>query len=187
MDISLAPLYLLYGNALLEIAISKSTISLVNPGVVPKQLASAIVGDMHKAAKESQVIDFGEEQSNSSDSNEPAENDDLPEPEDDHFQSAWETLDTARLIYERDQSMSVEARSDRLTEVYGLLGDLSMENGTRYRLIFQRILNRLQQTTKQRLITNARKHPPLSISALLLQFCLSRLWLSITVARPTMR
>lgn len=129
MDVSLAPLYLLYGNALLEIAISKSSVALVNPGVVPKELASAIVGDMHKAA--GQVVDFGEAQSSSSDSHESEEGDDLPEPEDDHFQNAWEVLDTARVIYARDQSMSVEARSDRLTEVYGLLGDLSMENGTR--------------------------------------------------------
>ena len=59
------------------------------------------------------------------------ESEENQQQDEDDFGIAWEVLDTARVIYERDVSLSSPARASKLVDVYCLLGDLSMENGTR--------------------------------------------------------
>ena len=48
---------------------------------------------------------------------------------DDDFGIAWEVLDTARVIYEKDTTLDSSIRASKLVDVYCSLGDLSMENG----------------------------------------------------------
>ena len=54
--------------------------------------------------------------------------DDEAEPEDD-FNAAWEVLDLARAIYEKQQDESDEVKL-KLAEVFITLGDVSLETGS---------------------------------------------------------
>ena len=56
------------------------------------------------------------------------EEDDEAEPEDD-FNAAWEVLDLARAIYEKQQDESDEVKL-KLADVFITLGDVSLETGT---------------------------------------------------------
>lgn len=56
------------------------------------------------------------------------EEDDEAEPEDD-FNAAWEVLDLARAIYEKQQDESDEVKL-KLADTYITLGDVSLETGT---------------------------------------------------------
>jgi hypothetical protein len=62
-------------------------------------------------------------------SGEPAEEqEEEEETEDDDFTIAWEILDLARILYQKRQS-SGEDVGRELGECFGLLGDVSLENG----------------------------------------------------------
>ena len=56
------------------------------------------------------------------------EDDNEEEPEDD-FNAAWEVLEVARAIYEKQQDESDEVKL-KLADVYIALGDVSLETGT---------------------------------------------------------
>ena len=56
------------------------------------------------------------------------EEDDEAEPEDD-YNAAWEVLDLARAIYEKQQDESDEVKL-KLADVFITLGDVSLETGT---------------------------------------------------------
>lgn len=67
---------------------------------------------------------------------EDGEGDDEGEPEDD-FNAAWEVLDLARALYEKQQEESDEIKL-KLAETYITLGDVSLETGmsfVRFRLL----------------------------------------------------
>lgn len=69
----------------------------------------------------------------SEDDNEPesgpdSSNDAVDEKDDaDDFLIAWEVLDTARIIYERENERNAFLKNSKLSEIHCLLGDLSME------------------------------------------------------------
>lgn len=147
LHISLAPLYLAYGSALLQVAIQKSSDKLVNTELVPSEMVQTLVSGMDQKENQPRVIDFGDDVSEDEQESGEEEEDltgaqiqgeadgeseeNEQQQDEDDFGIAWEVLDTARVIYEKDTSMSSSARASKLVDVYCSLGDLSMENGTR--------------------------------------------------------
>ena len=147
LHISLAPLYLAYGSALLQVAIQKSSDKLVNTELVPSKMVQTLVSGMDQKENQPHVIDFGDEVSGDEQESGEGEEDltgaqiqgevdgeseeNEQQQDEDDFGIAWEVLDTARVIYEKDTSLSSSARASKLVDVYCALGDLSMENGTR--------------------------------------------------------
>lgn len=59
------------------------------------------------------------------------------EPEDD-FNAAWEVLDLARAIYEKQKDEDDEVKL-KLADTYITLGDISLETGVSYSLLLQSI------------------------------------------------
>ncbi|KAI0709688.1 hypothetical protein C8T65DRAFT_739864 [Cerioporus squamosus] len=131
-----ADLYFAYGKALLENAIAQS-------GVLGKQDADDSFEDDKVYANASgaflsfsgdgddEPVDlFAEAQkaideANAAQAEEEEEEDDEAEPEDD-FNAAWEVLDLARAIYEKQQDESNEVKL-KLADVFIALGDVSLE------------------------------------------------------------
>lgn len=148
LHISLAPLYLAYGSALLQVAIQKSSDKLVNTELVPSEMVQTLVSGMDQKENQPHVIDFGDEwleeeqesgEEDEEDSTGPQIHDEADgegeeneqQQDDDDFGIAWEVLDTARVIYEKDTTLSPSICACKLVDVYCSLGDLSMENGTK--------------------------------------------------------
>ncbi|TBU46761.1 hypothetical protein BD309DRAFT_857408 [Dichomitus squalens] len=125
-----ADLYFAYGKALLENAIAQS-------GVLGKQDPDDSLDDRANSGAflsfsgdgEDEAVDLFAEAQKSVDETEAAaqqeEEDDEVEPEDD-FNAAWEVLDLARAIYEKQQDESEEVKL-KLAEVFITLGDVSLE------------------------------------------------------------
>ncbi|TFK85725.1 hypothetical protein K466DRAFT_494200 [Polyporus arcularius HHB13444] len=130
-----ADLYFAYGKALLENAISQS-------GVLGKQDADDSYEDDKDAnasgaflsfsgdADDEPVDLFAEAQkavdeANAAQAEEEEDEDEDAEPEDD-FNAAWEVLDLARAIYEKQQDESDEVKL-KLADVFIALGDVSLE------------------------------------------------------------
>ncbi|PIL25256.1 hypothetical protein GSI_13145 [Ganoderma sinense ZZ0214-1] len=131
-----ADLYFAYGKALLENAIAQS-------GVLGKRDNEDASDDNDDAANSGAFLSFSgdaedeavdlfaeaqkaveEADSAAQQEEEEEEEDDEAEPEDD-FNAAWEVLDLARAIYEKqDQSDEVKLK---LAEVFVTLGDVSLE------------------------------------------------------------
>ena len=109
MSESLGPLYLAYGQSLLQIAIQKSSSELINSS------APSIPVALFK--KEGIEIE--------DDSGEGEQEQEVQESEEDEFEMAWEILDTARLIFEKAES--ADSTAVFLMETHSLLADLSME------------------------------------------------------------
>ncbi|KAM5544245.1 hypothetical protein V8D89_001905 [Ganoderma adspersum] len=130
-----ADLYFAYGKALLENAIAQS-------GVLGKRDNEDASDDNDDAANSGAFLSFSgdaedeavdlfaeaqkavDEADSSAQQEEEEDEDDEAEPEDD-FNAAWEVLDLARAIYEKqDQSDEVKLK---LAEVFVTLGDVSLE------------------------------------------------------------
>ncbi|KAI0642340.1 hypothetical protein C8Q79DRAFT_247217 [Trametes meyenii] len=134
-----ADLYFAYGKALLENAITQSGVlgkqeqedvedskEAANSGAFlsfsgdpdddhpGEDVAVDLFAEAQKAAEE---IDAAEEDED--------EDDNDAEPEDD-FNAAWEVLDLARAIYEKNQEESNEVKL-KLADIYITLGDVSLE------------------------------------------------------------
>ncbi|TFY50446.1 hypothetical protein EVG20_g11513 [Dentipellis fragilis] len=132
-----ADLYFSYGKALLENAIAQSTVlgkdggddalgkddkddSSANPGAI-----LSFSGDV-----EDEAVDLFAEASKAAAAEEEdadEEEEDGAEPEDD-FNAAWEVLDLARAIYEKQKDEDEEVRL-KLADTYIALGDVSLETG----------------------------------------------------------
>ncbi|KAI0675933.1 hypothetical protein C8Q78DRAFT_1007231 [Trametes maxima] len=132
-----ADLYFAYGKALLENAITQS-------GVLGKQ-EQEDVEDSKEAANSGAFLSFSgdadddhpgedvavdlfaeaQKAAEEMDAAEEDEDDDDAEPEDD-FNAAWEVLDLARAIYEKNQEESDEVKL-KLADIYITLGDVSLE------------------------------------------------------------
>ncbi|KAA1469094.1 hypothetical protein DENSPDRAFT_834628 [Dentipellis sp. KUC8613] len=130
-----ADLYFSYGKALLENAIAQSTVlgkdggddalgkddkddTSANPGAI-----LSFSGDV-----EDEAVDLFAEASKAAAAEEEEadeEDDDGAEPEDD-FNAAWEVLDLARAIYEKQKDEDEEVRL-KLADTYIALGDVSLE------------------------------------------------------------
>lgn len=141
LDASKAPLLFNYGRALFELALSQQGVmgkeevaKGTDPSEDDKEKAGKFVfeGDGEEDEEEGEDEEQGQEQEQ-----EGAEGgvwgegeDDLPE---DDFNAAWEVLDVARTIYERELAKKGEenARDDKmnLSECLLLLGDISCETG----------------------------------------------------------
>lgn len=145
-----APLLLPYGKALVEIAIEnqgvlgkeepekendegqeegeqscpsfqsgwteESRSKLILPGMTPHDLLCTAAGPSSNQPTASASAELAEEQ------------EEEEETEDDDFTIAWEILDLARILYQKRQS-SGEDVGRELGECFGLLGDVSLENG----------------------------------------------------------
>ncbi|KLT40065.1 hypothetical protein CC85DRAFT_278350 [Cutaneotrichosporon oleaginosum] len=136
LDVSKAPLLFNYGRALFELALSQQGVMgkeevAKGTGTVDedKEKAGKFVfeGDGDEDGEEEEGEGEGEEQ-DGADGEGGDEEEDLPE---DDFNAAWEVLDVARTIYEREiaRKGADNARDDRmsLAECYLFLGDISCE------------------------------------------------------------
>ncbi|KAI8985716.1 hypothetical protein BD414DRAFT_488985 [Trametes punicea] len=133
-----AELYFAYGKALLENAIAQSSV------LGKQEPDDALLEESNDAAKSGAFLSF----SGDPDDEQPGEDvaidlfaeakraadeidateeqeDDEAEPEDD-FNAAWEVLDLARAIYEKQQEESDEMKL-KLADTYIALGDVSLE------------------------------------------------------------
>ncbi|GMK54112.1 hypothetical protein CspeluHIS016_0106980 [Cutaneotrichosporon spelunceum] len=145
LDVSKAPLLFNYGRALFELALSQQGVmgkeevaKETDPSDGDKDKSSKFVfeGDGDDEEEEGDgEVERDEEGGGEGEEQEGAEGgeggegeDDLPE---DDFNAAWEVLDVARTIYEREIGKKGEknARDDKmsLAECYLLLGDISCE------------------------------------------------------------
>lgn len=149
---STAPFYARYGKALLEAAVRAASLSLVNEEAVDQSYGGAVEGIEHGKLIElsddedaPEVEVEGEEESNSEDVPDEQEEeegdydnddddeevemdeDDDKEADDNDFDLAWQMLDTARLLYSRQEG--TEARVLEAT-VLEDLADLGMETET---------------------------------------------------------
>ncbi|KAH8103867.1 hypothetical protein BXZ70DRAFT_1005429 [Cristinia sonorae] len=131
----LADLYFAYGKALLENAISQSSV------LGKDQSSEAVTGPPHEEASgsgaflsfsgdadEDGTVDlFGQAQASheEEEEEEDEEGDDDGEPEDD-FNAAWDILEAARAKYEKEQDGSDEVKL-KLAETFITLGDVSLE------------------------------------------------------------
>lgn len=123
----LAPLLLPYGKALLEIASKSQGVLGKEDGkneeaAPPKSVESSSKPDIAPA----QAANFHFEGDEESDDE--AQGGEDEEVEDDDFTVAWEVLDLARTLYEKLQSEGQDVGRE-LGECFGLLGDVSLENG----------------------------------------------------------
>lgn len=99
-----------------SVRIGQSRSKLTLPGMTPHDLFCTAAGPSTN-------------QPTTSASGEPAEEqEEEEETEDDDFTIAWEILDLARILYQKRQS-SGEDVGRELGECFGLLGDVSLENG----------------------------------------------------------
>lgn len=111
LNSKLAPIYLLYGNSLLQNAILNNEIANIKCETSNEEYLES--GD--DTASDMEIQSEFHESNESSD-----------EFLDD-FKLAWEALDTARIIYEKDFDINDYIRFSKLGEIHNLLGDLSME------------------------------------------------------------
>lgn len=125
----LGPVYVLYGRALMQIAIAKQEDNLLNASTIPENVMEASVMPSKKL-KLIEVADDDDNNAVSDGDNDEEEDqqdngdDNEEEEEQDDFELAWEILDIARLIF---SDGSDDASKLRLSEVYCDLGDLAME------------------------------------------------------------
>ncbi|KAJ3417388.1 hypothetical protein HDV05_004853 [Chytridiales sp. JEL 0842] len=144
-----AEVLLLYGSALYENAVAKSsplggpisseeTVEAAMPSLMPPAKSSARFvfngddGDEEETeeAQETSAPEASTSQATSSSSSsaqvmagENEEEEEVEEEEDEDFQIAWETLDLARVLYEKSGNML------KLSEVLVVLADISLEIG----------------------------------------------------------
>ncbi|EED79222.1 predicted protein [Postia placenta Mad-698-R] len=143
----MADTYFAYGKALLENAISQSTVLGKEQ---TEEAVQAVAGELTKpepsgskflsfsgdgddtdeivpGSKEDVAVDlFGEAQKTEEEEEEEEEDDEEEgEPEDD-FNAAWEVLDLARALYERQQDENDEVKL-KLADTFLALGDVSLE------------------------------------------------------------
>ncbi len=154
-----ADLYFAYGKALLENAISQSGVlgkqdtddsyeddkgmlhllctrcppSCLTRGGLEDANASGAFLSFSGDADDEPVDLFAEAQkavdeANAAQAEEEEDEDEDAEPEDD-FNAAWEVLDLARAIFEKQQDESDEVKL-KLADVFIALGDVSLETGT---------------------------------------------------------
>ncbi|THH27802.1 hypothetical protein EUX98_g6399 [Antrodiella citrinella] len=131
----LADLYFAYGKALLENAISQSSVlgkdqTNESAAGAPEEEASgsgAFLSFSGDADEDGTVDLFAQAQAadEEGDEEEEEEEDDSGEPEDD-FNAAWDVLEAARAQYEKAQEDSDEVKL-KLADVYITLGDVSLE------------------------------------------------------------
>ncbi|TFK26223.1 hypothetical protein FA15DRAFT_693312 [Coprinopsis marcescibilis] len=128
-----ADLYFSYGRALLENAISQSSVlGKEQPAEAPEEEATSKNGPVLSFSGDAEdgedpVVDFGAQPAEDEDEEEEEEGDADGEPEDD-FNAAWEVLDLARAIYAKQ----VETDDDdetrlKLADTFIALGDVSLE------------------------------------------------------------
>lgn len=111
LDIKIAPLYLLYGSALLQVAIKNSNQMLINADYKTDDDAS-------HDTNENVISDDADEE----------RDENMEEPASD-FSTAWEVLDTARLIFEKNDRVGQPERLKNLSNIHSLLSEVSMESG----------------------------------------------------------
>ncbi|KAI0070803.1 hypothetical protein K474DRAFT_1669694 [Panus rudis PR-1116 ss-1] len=122
----LADLYYAYGKALLENAISQNSVlgnQQAAEEVLPAEPGSSgaflsFSGDPEDEEGEDTVMNLKEQEDEEEDGDE-------GEPEDD-FNAAWEVLELARSLFEKQQEESDEIKL-KLAETYIALGDVSLE------------------------------------------------------------
>lgn len=134
LSAALGPIYLAYGRALMQIAISNMDAMLVNSQKVP----GTVGADGKKKAEEEEADDRGKgkiidlpdiipEDEEYGEEEEGEDEGPTTETVEDDFQLAWEVLDTARLIYAQQETANPLARLV-LADIHQDLGDLQMEN-----------------------------------------------------------
>ncbi|KAF8661350.1 hypothetical protein AX16_001445 [Volvariella volvacea WC 439] len=134
-----ADLYFAYGKALLENAISQSgVLGKAEPEEVPEEDSKPSVGKSGgpvlsfsgDGEEEDEVVDLLEHANKvMAEGDEDEEEEEEGEPEDD-FNAAWEVLDLARAIYEKQTSQDkddVDELKLKLADTYIALGDVSLE------------------------------------------------------------
>lgn len=148
----LAPVYISYGRALLQLGIDNKD-TLLNTGAMPEKMVEGLAtGSSENESKRLKLVDLdrvilegdqgGEEVADaevddkneadeeqgpdSADDDKGEQGGDQTEKDEDEFELAWEVLDIARLIYEDSASMNVEHKL-ALSEVFIDLGNVSME------------------------------------------------------------
>ncbi|PPQ62866.1 hypothetical protein CVT24_006264 [Panaeolus cyanescens] len=137
-----ADLYFSYGKALLENAIAQSSVlgkegaeDAPEENQVPEPNASGPIlsfsGDAEDMDEgEDKAVDLfsqGAEEDGEGEDEEEKEDDDDGEPEDD-FNAAWEVLDLARAIYEKESEKSDDEEMKlKLADTFIALGDVSLE------------------------------------------------------------
>ncbi|CAL1715356.1 unnamed protein product [Somion occarium] len=133
----IAEVYFAYGKALLENAITQSSVlgKEQTEGAIPTESGSSsgaflsFSGDAEESEDEGEDVPvdlFGNAaKAEEAEGHEDEEEGEEVEPEDD-FNAAWEVLDLARAIFEKQQEESDEMKL-RLAETYITLGDVSLE------------------------------------------------------------
>ena len=153
MDSSLAADYARYGSLLLRLAIKNNENNLLssnkvaaNENVSEALLQSTLPTDGKKRVIELDSIEEDEDEqvdekapegeSEEESGPEEQQEGEVQEEEEDDFTIAWETLDLARVLYEKNIAESADEEGKKLNQkqlgfVYFDLGDLSLENGKR--------------------------------------------------------
>ncbi|KAI9310880.1 hypothetical protein BX666DRAFT_1139233 [Dichotomocladium elegans] len=115
--------YYSYGRALLQNAIEQNTVlgNAGNAEEAPKSVGSSNKQQPVNSAK-FHFEDDEEEEQEQADDDDNEEEDNEKEPEEDDFEMAWDMLDLARVVFEKD-----EGKQLKLADVYLCLGDVSAE------------------------------------------------------------
>jgi HAT1-interacting factor 1 len=124
-----ADVLFLYGRCLFKLAVERSQV-LGGGGTDDKAADKAAVGATPKEAPKGPMFSFEGDEPDEEDEDAQADEED----QEDDFHNAWEVLDMARVMYEkqRDAASSEDAIDikKRLGDTFELLGEIALENGT---------------------------------------------------------
>lgn len=163
-NVANADVMLLYGKALVKLALQKSEV-LGNPA--PAEQASPVKAETLQAGAQYSFQGDDADYEDASSASE-ADQDKIENiSSEDDFQNAWEVLDLARVLYSNrlksiEEATEQKATKTRLAETYDLLGEVSLENGTAARWSFKENFTDVGQRTSIKRFPTSRSHLTLS-------------------------